>query len=357
MMEYAKKMAETLMARFPDPDTYPFASWTYPQGFMLWGIIRLYERTGDPVYLDYVRKYGEEHVSGDGSVAGWDGGSMDDMMPGSVLAWLYHETREEKYLLACRRIYASFADYPRNPDGGFWHGRGMKGQMWVDGVFMGQMFMLHYALYTGEEKEACFAECIRQLTVVYDRCNKDGSGLLYHAYCEGARAPWANRLNGKSTEVWSEGLGWYAMILAEALAIIPKDFPGYDRILRQGQILCRDLDKVQDKTSGLWLQVVDKNRHPGNWQDSSGSAMFLYSLKRLQDLGIVTGYEKAIELAWRGLRTKMILNAEGYLDVWDACDGLGVQRTYDEYIGFLKTVNAKEAVAAAFWAAEIMERD
>ena len=356
-MEYAKKMAETLMARFPDPDTYPFASWTYPQGFMLWGIIRLYERTGDPVYLDYVRKYGEEHVSGDGSVAGWDGGSMDDMMPGSVLAWLYHETCEEKYLLACRRIYASFADYPRNPDGGFWHGRGMKGQMWVDGVFMGQMFMLHYALYTGEEKEACFAECIRQLTVVYDRCNKDGSGLLYHAYCEGARAPWANRLNGKSTEVWSEGLGWYAMILAEALAIIPKDFPGYDRILRQGQILCRDLDKVQDKTSGLWLQVVDKNRHPGNWQDSSGSAMFLYSLKRLQDLGIVTGYEKAIELAWRGLRTKMILNAEGYLDVWDACDGLGVQRTYDEYIGFLKTVNAKEAVAAAFWAAEIMERD
>ena len=71
----------------------------------------------------------------------------------------------------------------------------------------------------------------------------------------------------------------------------------------------------------------------------------------------MTGYEKAIELAWRGLRTKMILNAEGYLDVWDACDGLGVQRTYDEYIGFLKTVNAKEAVAAAFWAAEIMERD
>ena len=126
------------MARFPDPDSFPFRSWTYPQGFMLWGMIRLYERTGDTVYLDYVRKYGDEHVSGDGSVSGWDGGSMDDMMPGSVLAWLYHATGEEKYRLACRRIYASFADYPRNPDGGFWHGRGMKGQMWVDGVFMAE---------------------------------------------------------------------------------------------------------------------------------------------------------------------------------------------------------------------------
>ena len=34
-MLYCTRLAETLMKRYPDPDSYPYESWSYPQGFLL----------------------------------------------------------------------------------------------------------------------------------------------------------------------------------------------------------------------------------------------------------------------------------------------------------------------------------
>ena len=35
-MYYSDTLAETIMRRYPDPDQYPYRSWCYAQGFMLW---------------------------------------------------------------------------------------------------------------------------------------------------------------------------------------------------------------------------------------------------------------------------------------------------------------------------------
>ena len=35
MRSYSELIASTVMARYPDPDDYPYRSWCYPQGFML----------------------------------------------------------------------------------------------------------------------------------------------------------------------------------------------------------------------------------------------------------------------------------------------------------------------------------
>ena len=65
--------------------------------------------------------------------------------------------------------------------------------MWVDGLFMGQMFLVRYGAYVdGSDRDFCFREAIRQLNLVFDRCEKDGSGLLYHAYSARPGTPWAN---------------------------------------------------------------------------------------------------------------------------------------------------------------------
>ena len=59
------------------------------------------------------------------------------------------------YGKACRRIYEAFRDYPRTREGGFIHVRnGLRGQMWVDGVFMGQVFYCRYGRMFREP--ACF---------------------------------------------------------------------------------------------------------------------------------------------------------------------------------------------------------
>jgi len=49
------------------------------------------------------------------------------------------------------------------------------------------------------------------------------------------------------------------------------------------------------------------------------------------------------------------VSGDGGLDVLDACDGLCVQDSYDVYVDYPRVPNAKEAVAAVFWAAVSVE--
>ena len=436
-------MAQTIMNRFLRADDYPYKPWSYPQGFMLWGFIGLYEKTGDKKYADYILDYCAHHVTANGEVPVFTGVSLDDIMPGSVLVWAWNKTGQEKYKTACGHILKTFDDYPRNSDNGFWHDRHRAREMWVDGLFMGLMFLTRYGKYIGNE-DFCFSETVRQLSVVFDRCEKDGTGLLYHAYSEDRKAPWAHPITGKSPEIWSEGLGWYAMILADVLELLPRDLAGYDRLVMQMTKLINGLEKAQDSNSGLWYQVVDKPSGPRNWHDTSGSAMFLYAVKKAGLLGIgereqcsliaakafsglktkcvidYEGYDRLImqmkkitcslekvqdgnsglwyqvvdkplglrnwhdtsgsamflyaikkagllgicnreqcdliaAKAFEGLKTKCVIDYEGRADIHDACNGLGVQQSYDAYVDYRRNINCQEAVAAFFWACVIME--
>ena len=348
-------LAETILRRYPEADQYPYRSWSYPQGFVLWGFIRLYEKTGNGAYRKYVLDWCGKHVNPEGEISGFTGVSLDDIMPGSVLVWAYTETKEAKYRRACERIRRVFDDYPRNKNGGFWHGKALPGEMWVDGLFMGLMFLTRYGRYI-DDADYCFKETVRQLTTVYDCCNKDGTGLLYHAYSEDGRPDWASPLTGRSPEVWSEGLGWYAMMLAEAAELMPDTVQGKDQLIRQLQLLADSLARVLDPGQHLWFQVVDKPKTDKNWHDTSGSAMFLYSMHKARRLGLLgPDWDQRCREVFSALKTKMIPDTEGNINVYDACNGLCVQPDYDAYVFHPRSVNCQEAVAAALWAAAEME--
>ena len=62
-------------------------------------------------------------------------------------------------------------------------------------------------------------------------CRKGDTGLFLHAYDERRAAAWADPATGLSPEVWSEGLGWYALILVEALDRWPQGHPGRAPVL------------------------------------------------------------------------------------------------------------------------------
>ena len=347
--DYARRLADTVMRRYPKAEQYSYRDWCYPQGYLLIGFSRLWKATGEERYRDYIYEYCDSHVNREGEITGFKGSSMDDMMAGSILVWMYEQTGEEKYARACRRIYEAFQDYPRTREGGFWHGRkGVPGQMWVDGVFMGQMFYCRYGRAFGET--ACFDEAAKQLELIYRYCHVH-DGMLVHAYCEDSQAPWAGE-DGKSSCVWSEGLGWYALILCEVLDLAPGEHPVRAVAERQLKELLKGLLEVQDDT-GLWYQVVDRPRDADNWCDVSGSAMFTYAFFRGLRSGLVSGeaYERAAEKGYEGIRGRMTENEEGLLDVHGACEGLCVQKSYEDYVYYPQKVNGQEAVCGCFWAA------
>jgi unsaturated rhamnogalacturonyl hydrolase len=118
------------------------------------------------------------------------------------------------------------------------------------------------------------------------------------------------------------------------------------------------LKRTQDPKSGRWFQVVDKGDQPDNWTDNSGSAMFTYTLAKGIELGLLdkNEYASAVEKGYRGIIKNARINGKGLLDIYSACDGVGVQSNYDRYIKYKQSINAKEAVAGFLWATALVEK-
>jgi len=356
MAKISPTLADSIITRFPDPDKIPFKPWCYVQGYVLAGFEKLWKLTGDPRYYAYIKKFVDQHVAADGSILDFNGESMDDMMAGTMVVALYEQTGEEKYRLAAKKIRASFKGYPRNSDGGFWHARSLPHEMWIDGVFMGGMFLSRYAAVMNDAE--AFDEITRQILIFANHCRQGDTGLFLHAYDESKSVFWADPDTGLSPEVWSEGLGWYALVLVETLSLLPINHPNRPAVMNVLQALVEGLRKVQDKNTGLWYQVVDKGYQPDNWHDTSGSAMFVYTIQRAVDLGYVPArvYQPAAQKGYEGILSKCVINHDGLVDVYDACDGVCVQRSYADYIHYPKVINAKEAVGGVLWATILVEK-
>jgi len=362
--------AETVMARWPDFTKAYFNGWTYVNGYELRGFEMLYRATGDRKYFDYIKRYIDQCVDADGqfvytvNAKGQTNrpsfNNLDNLMTGNTLVMLYEETRDARYRKAAETIRHALDTYPRNADGGFWHNQRMNGQMWIDGVFMGEMFLMRYGKSIGDS-QYCWDEVTKQITIFARRAPRGDSGLYLHGVYEpghGGSAPkWADPQTGLSPEVWSEGLGWYALVVVEALADLPKDHPRRPEVEDIFRRLAAGLKRTQDAKTGRWFQVVDKGDQPDNWTDTSGSAMFTYALARGIELGLLNPAEYApvVRNGYRGITANAQINEQGLVDVYSACDGVGVQVDYAHYIHFKKSINAKEAVAGFLWATAIVE--
>lgn len=355
---WAEEIARTVMTRYPSALSIPFRAWCYPQGYFLTGLDRLWQQTGDRKYYDYMLSWAEQVVDKDGNLRYFRGNSMDDMMAGAVIVWAYRNTGDERYRKGAETIRRSFDDYPRTSDGIFWHGRGTVGQIWVDGVFMGQMFLTRYGKYIGDS-EYCFDEAARQLIGMHRHLAKGSSGLLLHGWDEDKDARWADAKTGLAPEVWSEGLGWYALIMVETLDIMPKSHPAYAQLTDIARELMQGLKNCQDPASGLWYQIVDKGDQPGNWHETSGSAMYVYAIQKAIELGIVKSeeYKDNVIKGYYGILSKAKVSpTDGLIDLYDANNGLGIQKDYETYVSKPRKMNGQEVISSVLWATSIVEK-
>jgi unsaturated rhamnogalacturonyl hydrolase len=363
--------AETIMARWPDYKLAYHGPWTYVHGYSLYGFDMLYRATGDRKYFDYIKRYIDQFIDEKGNfqavgrrgsqprAPGFD--NQDNMMTGNAVVRLFEYTKDERYKTAATTIRRALDDYPRNKNGGLWHSRRMNGQWWIDGIFMSQMFVTRYGKSIGDT-QYCWDEATLQLGAYARSAQRDNTGLYLHGIYEaghGGKPPaWADPNGGLSQEVWSEGLGWYALVLVETLADLPRSHARRAEMEDLFRRLAAGLKRVQDPRSGRWFQVVDKGDRPDNWTDTSGSAMFTYMFQKGIEIGLLdkAEYAPVVEKGYQGITANAKINDKGLVDIYSACDGLGVQSSYDRYINFRQSINAKEAVAGFLWATAIVEK-
>lgn len=353
--QLALPLAKSVMARYPDYRSAYWKDYTYVQGYMFEAMDRLGRLTGDSSYLEYIKKYIDNFVDNEGNYKGGALTNLDNFMTGSAFCTLYARTGEEKYKKAALQILEGVKTYPSS-DGQFWHGN-KSPNMWVDGVFMMQMFLIRCGELVGE-RDCCYDVACRNIKAAARHLQRP-DGLMLHAWTtEPSKVEWANS-EGLSPEVWSEGMGWYSLVVPELLAVLPESHPDYGEIKSIYLKMAKGLKEWQDKNTGGWFMVVDKGTNPLNFIDPSGTAMFVYSIRLGIDLKLLAekDYGQVARRGYEALFPFVRVNDRGLLDVIGACDGVTIKKDFVTYVTLDKVLNAKEAVAGVLWAAVIMEKD
>jgi rhamnogalacturonyl hydrolase YesR len=334
---YSEKVATDFVRRFPDPDVIHWTGQTnhfsWQAGYIMFALEKMWKATGDSVYFNYIKRYVDQQVDEKGNIPDFRNNALDNFLPGYAILFMYEQTGLEKYKIAATLVKKGFDTYPRTSNGLFWHASDnwAKGQVWVDGVFMGQIFLARYGKLIGDSDNA-FTEVVKQMSLIIEKCQKP-NGLLLHGWNEDKTAGWADKNTGLAPEVWSEGLGWFAILIADVFDFLPEHVEGYDELKVALRKLCYGLKATQDQRTGMWCQVVDKCSEPGNWNETSGTGMFIYLIQQSIQHGLLPKEEFApvVEAAYNGIIKKTVVNNEGYIDLVD-CSSIGIQNSYADYI-------------------------
>lgn len=328
-LPWSQRMANSTMSRWPDGRfTPPDVKWTwnYELGTLLNGMDAVWYDTANGDDYRYIRQSVDQLVAPDGSIPTYDpeANSLDNIALGRQLLLLYRVTGKANYYQAALLLRKQLTTQPRNASGGFWHKQKYPDQMWLDGLYMAEPFYAEYASVFHEPQD--FADITKQFSLIEQHNRSPKTGLLYHAWDESRKQPWADKTTGTSHIFWARGMGWYMMALVDSLQYYPKNDPGRARLLT---ILGRTAAAVvhyQDKRTGLWYQVMDKPEAEGNYFEASATCMFAYALQKGVRLGYLPpSYSEDAARAWSGILSQFVqVDANGAVTLTGTVKAIGL---------------------------------
>lgn len=335
-LPWSQRMLLSEIKRFPQAwmlDYNKAPKWSYPTAIVLEGAERLYEKTGNKAYYQYITTFGDTMVKEDGSIVSYDLSkyNIDMLNCGNVLLYLYQQEKKDKYLKALQTLRSQIDGQPRTSEGGFWHKKIYPNQMWLDGLYMGEPFYAHYTHYfsKGKEAEKAYNDIINQFDLIQKHLLDKKTGLLYHAWDESRQQQWANKETGLSPNFWSRAMGWYGMAMVDVLDYLPQNHPGRARLLSYLQSYCDAVIKVQDSKTGLWYQVLDKGGEKGNYLEATGSSMFVYTMIKSVNKGYLSkSYKAYAKKGYEGIIKNLItVDENGVVSLNKCCAVAGLGGT------------------------------
>ncbi len=350
MYEIIDKYIDKLMTSEPDKPLWNIEaiklgkkpSWNYIDGCMTASLIELYKTKGDKKYLDFVIKFVDYYVREDGTIFGYDPKkySTDDLSESKILFDLYEYTKNEKYKKAMELAHSQILTHPRTKEGNFWHKKIYPNQVWLDGLYMAQVFYTRYqTIYGGKD----YADIVKQFKNVREIMYDPKAKLYYHGYDSSKTMFWADKETGLSKNFWLRAIGWYTVALVDVLDYMDQQM--YDEYATIKAILKETVDGIlqyQDKDSKMFWQVVNYPGREGNYLETSGSAMIAYALLKGARLEVLPErYREIGKGIFEGICKKYLsANENGDLNLGGIClvAGLGPDKdrrrdgTYEYYI-------------------------
>lgn len=349
MYEVIERYIDKLMTSSPDMPLWNIESikqgkkpgWNYIDGCMTSSLLEMYYTTGDRKYLDFVIRFVDYYVSEDGSILGYEREkySTDDVSESKILFDLYRLTGNEKYRRAIENAHSQILTHPRTKEGNFWHKGIYHDQVWLDGLYMMQVF---YTRYQHEFGGSDYSDIVMQFENVRKIMFSSSYKLYYHGYDSSRTLFWANKETGLSSNFWLRSIGWFLVGLCDVWGYMEDGRNGERE--RIAAIFREAIDGIllyQDKESKMFYQVPNLPGKDGNYLETSGSAMVSYALMKGARLGILPEEygEKGREV-FSGIAEREMSEENGDLNLRGIClvAGLGPENntrrdgSYEYYI-------------------------
>jgi unsaturated rhamnogalacturonyl hydrolase len=201
-----------------------------------------------------------------------------------------------------------------------------QARWWIDDMYMIGMLQLSAFRATGNK---IYLQRTSKILATYLTKLQQPNGLFLH----GPGAPF----------YWCRGNGWVASILGEALTDIPSTDSNYKLILNAYKKMMNTLVKYQS-TNGMWRQLID---YKYSWAESSGTAMFAFSMTRGVDLGLLKKrkYKVSANKAFDAVMAQV--NRAG--EIREVCVGTNKMPDRDFYLERPRVVGDFHGQAPLLW--------
>lgn len=328
-------------------------SWNYIDGCMITALLCASEITGETKYADFAEKFIDYYVFDDGSIRGYskEKYNLDDVNEGKVLFELYEKTGKEKYKKAIFLLESQLEEQPRTVTGNFWHKKIYPNQIWLDGLYMGQVFSTLFKKYFGNKD---YSDVVNQFKNVRKLMFDEDKKLYYHGCDCSKTAFWADKETGRSKSFWLRAIGWFCISLIDNIDYIDDEGAKAELV----KIFAEAIDGISqyaDSETGMYYQVVDQGGREGNYLETSGSSMIAYAMMKGARLGVIDKkYAEMGRKTFDGICKKYLsISEDGDLNLGGIClvAGLGPEDnkrrdgTFEYYISEPVVENDAKGVA------------
>ena len=326
--------------------------WNYIDGCMITAFLEIAAIKGDDRYFEFAERFIDYYVSEDGTILGYskEKYNLDDVNEGRVLFELYEKTGKGKYRLAIEKQREHLLSQPRTETGNFWHKLIYPNQIWLDGIYMAQVFSAKYAKTFGGGD---YSDVVMQIKNVRKYMFDETAKLYYHGLDCSREAFWADKETGLSRNFWLRAIGWFTVAMIDIIEIADgearREISEIFRELMEGVINYRDPE------SKMYYQVVNMQGREGNYLETSGSSMIAYAMMKGARLGVLDeSFRKLGEETFDGICNRYLdFDKDGKLNLGGIClvAGLGPENnprrdgSYEYYISEPVVENDAKGVA------------
>jgi unsaturated rhamnogalacturonyl hydrolase len=253
-------------------DYVSFDSWEWPQGVGLYGLQKLWVRTGDARLLAILEDWYDRRIS-----AGLPGMNVNTTAPMLALGEMWRRERQQRYAAVLQDWAERLVEtMPRTPEGGFQHNVSDKindNELWDDTLFMVALFLASFGQATGDRRFVDEAE--RQFLVHARYLTDTRSGLWYHGWTFAGRHNFAGAL-------WGRGNAWITVGILDLIEIAELSPSVRSYLLGVLEAQISALLSLQ-RPSGAWCTLLND---PKSYEEISATAGFGYGLMKAARLGI-----------------------------------------------------------------------